>query len=136
MPTSGGTIVQAGVYGFFQHQYNYFFNDYTAPNSPTNIAPSSTGVNGGVAAFFINDKFKVTPWLTLIAGLRETAFSATISEHATDPRLGAAIKIPRLNWVFRGFYGYFYQAPPLSTATSQLQNSGHWPGFRLRSFAR
>ncbi len=111
--------IQAGVYGFAQHQYNYFFNDYT--DGTPNVSPSSIGVNGGVAAFFINDKFKVTPWLTLIAGLRETAFSSTISENATDPRLGAAIRIPRLNWVFRGFYGYFYQAPPLSTPTTQLQ---------------
>jgi len=111
--------IQAGVYGFAQHQYNYFFNDYT--DGTPNVPPSSIGVNGGVAAFFINDKFKVTPWLTLIAGLRETAFSSTISENATDPRLGAAIRIPHLNWVFRGFYGYFYQAPPLSTPTTQLQ---------------
>jgi TonB dependent receptor/Carboxypeptidase regulatory-like domain/TonB-dependent Receptor Plug Domain len=119
--------LQAGVYGFAQHQYNYFFNEYT--DGTPNVPPSSIGVNGGVAAFFINDKFKVTPWLTLIAGLRETAFSATISEHATDPRLGAAIRIPRLNWVFRGFYGYYYQAPPLSTATSQLQTLATGQGF-------
>ena len=118
---------QAGVYGFAQHQYNDFFNDFT--DGTPNVAPSSIGVNGGVAAFFINDKFKVTPWLTLIAGLRETAFSASISEHATDPRLGAAIRIPHLNWTFRGFYGYFYQAPPLSTATGQLQNLAHGQGF-------
>ncbi len=110
--------LQAGVYGFFQHQYNYFFNEYT--DTTPNVPPSSIGVNGGVAAFFINDKFKVTPWLTLIAGLRETAFSGPISEHATDPRLGAAVRIPYLNWTFRGFYGYFYQAPPLSTATGEL----------------
>jgi hypothetical protein len=119
--------IQAGVYGFAQHQYNYFFNDYT--DGTPNVSPSSIGVNGGVAAFFINDKFKVTPWLTLIAGLRETAFSSTISENATDPRLGAAIRIPRLNWVFRGFYGYFYQAPPLSTATSQLETLASGQGF-------
>ena len=119
--------LQAGVYGFGQHQYNYFFNDYT--DGTPNVPPSSIGVNGGVAAFFINDKFKVTPWLTLIAGLRETQFSSTISEHATDPRLGAALKIPRLNWVFRGFYGYYYQAPPLSTATSQLQTLASGQGF-------
>ena len=120
--------VQAGVYGFFQHQYNYFFNQYT--DGTTNVSPSSIGVNGGLAAFFVNDKFKVTPWLTLIAGLRETQFSSSpprsssllsVSEHATDPRFGAAIRIPRLNWTFRGFYGYFYQAPPLSTASDQLQ---------------
>ena len=119
--------LQAGVYGFAQHQYNYFFNEYT--DGTPNVPPSSIGVNGGLAAFFINDKFKVTPWLTLIAGLRETAFAAAISEHATDPRVGAAIKVPHLDWVFRGFYGYFYQAPPLSTATADLQNLASGQGF-------
>ena len=119
--------VQAGVYGFGQHQHNYFFNQYT--DGTPNVPPSSIGVNGGVAAFFVNDKFKLTPWLTLIAGLRETQFSSTISEHATDPRLGAAVRIPHLNWVFRGFYGYYYQAPPLSTATSQLQTLASGQGF-------
>jgi hypothetical protein len=111
--------IQAGVYGFFQHQRNYFSNVGTAPGYPT-VAPSSIGVNGGVAAEFINDKFKVTPWLTLMAGLRVTQFNASISENAVDPRFGIAIRIPRLNWVFRGFYGYYYQAPPLVTATGPL----------------
>jgi carboxypeptidase family protein/TonB-dependent receptor-like protein len=122
--------VQAGVYGFFQHQYNYFDNTFTCtqdctiygepPNGLPNFSPSSIGVSGGVSAEFINDKFKVTPWLTLIAGLRETQFNASISENATDPRVGIAVKVPRLNWVFRGFYGLFYQAPPLVTATGAL----------------
>jgi hypothetical protein len=130
--------LQAGVYGFFQHQYNYFNNVYTCtqncpiygvPPNPPNYGPSSIGVNGGVAAFFVNDKFKVTPWLTLIAGLRETYFSSAISENSTAPRLGAAVRIPHLNWTFRGFYGYYYQAPPLSTATSQLQQLGVNQGY-------
>jgi TonB dependent receptor/Carboxypeptidase regulatory-like domain/TonB-dependent Receptor Plug Domain len=123
----GKNNFQAGVYGFGQHQYNYFFNQYTTPGAQ-NVPASSIGVNGGVAAFFLNDKFKLTPWLTLIAGLRETQFNSSaaspfpsISEHATDPRLGATVSIPHLNWVFRGFYGYYYQAQPLSTATNQLQ---------------
>ena len=60
-----------------QHQYNHFSNVYTVPNSPPDVLLSSIGVNGGVAAFFINDKFKVTPWLTLIAGLRETQFNSS-----------------------------------------------------------
>jgi hypothetical protein len=119
--------LQAGAYGFGQHQHNYFYNQYT--DGTPNVPASSIGVNGGVAAFFINDKVKVTPWLTLMAGLRETAFAASISEHATDPRVGVAVRIPRLSWVFRGFYGYFYQAPPLSTATSQLQTLAGGQGF-------
>ena len=110
--------VDAGVYGFAQHQYNYFKNVFTdgSPNFPA----SSVGINGGVAAVFLNDKFKVTPWLTLIAGIRQTEFRSTISENATDPRFGVALKVPHLNWVFRGFYGYYYQAPPLATATGAL----------------
>ncbi len=131
--------LQAGVYGFFQHQHNYFDNLFTCtqnctpygepPNGLTsdNYPPSSIGVNGGVVAEFINDKFKVTPWLTFIAGLRETQFNSSppsplpsVSENATDPRVGVAVRVPRLNWVFRGFYGLYYQAPPLVTATGAL----------------
>ncbi len=41
-------------------------------------------------------------------------------ENATDPRFGIAIRIPKINWVFHGFYGDFYQAPPLLTATGPL----------------
>ena len=120
--------LQAGVYGFFQHQYNYFFNDYT--DGTPNFSPSSIGVNGGLAAEFINDKLKVTPWLTLIAGLRATEFEdKSVSENTAEPRFGVAIRVPRLNWVFRGFYGYYYQAPPLSTATEQLIQGGKQQGF-------
>jgi len=116
--TFGKNNLQAGVYGFAQHQYNYFNNVFT--DGSENFPPSSIGVTGGVAAEFIDDKFKVNPWFTLIAGLRQTEFRATISENATDPRLGTTVKIPRLNWIFRGFFGYFYQAPPLVTATGAL----------------
>jgi hypothetical protein len=124
--------LQAGVYGFYQHQYNYFSNvgfTFEGVMFPT-IPPSSIGVNGGEAVEFVNDKFKVTPWLTLIAGLRATEFSSTSSsENTAEPRFGVAIRIPRLNWVFRGFYGYYYQAPPLSTATAELIQGGVQQGF-------
>jgi hypothetical protein len=110
--------LQAGVYGFGQHQHNYFDNEFH--DGEANFPASSIGVNGGVTALFVNDKFKVAPWLTLIAGLRQTEFDSTISQSATDPRFGLAVKVPHLNWVFRGFYGYFYQAPPLVTATGAL----------------
>ncbi len=119
--------LQAGVYGFFQHQYNYF-NNYYNDGTP-NVPASSIGVNGGVSAEFINDKFKVTPWFTLITGLRLTQFDATISETAADPRFGGALRIPRLNWVFSGFYGYYYQAPPLVTATGPLLDLANGQNF-------
>ena len=50
-------------------------------------------------------------------------------ENKADPRAGAAITIPRLNWVVRGFYGYYYQAPPLVTATGALVGVGNNQGY-------
>jgi hypothetical protein len=76
-----------------------------------------------------SDTFKITSWLTIIAGLRQTHFDTSavgpepeIVENATDPRVGVAVKIPRLNWVFRAFYLDFYQAAPLLTTTGPLLN--------------
>lgn len=94
------------------------------------FGPSSAAVTGGLIEEYISDRFKVTSWLTLIAGLRESHFSVGsisgtqpgVVENATDPRYGVAIRVPRLNWVFRAFYGKFYQGPPLLTATGPLFN--------------
>ena len=41
-------------------------------------------------------------------------------ENASGPRVGASLRIPKLNWVFRAFYGRFYQAPPLLTVSGPL----------------
>jgi outer membrane cobalamin receptor len=110
--------LQAGIYGFAQHQHDFFDNRFT--DGSENVQPSSEGVNGGVAAAFVDDKVKVTSWFTLIAGLRRTQFWSDVTENATDPRFGATLRVPKLDWVFRGFYGYYYQAPPLVTATGAL----------------
>ena len=110
--------LQAGVYGFAQNQHNYFNNVFR--DGTPNLPASSIGVTGGLSAEFIDDTFKVNSMLTLMAGVRQTNFDATISESATDPRVGATVRVPHLNWVFRAFYGHFYQAPPLVTATGAL----------------
>ena len=110
--------LDAGVYGFYQHQSNYFFNQFT--DGTENFPPSSIGVNGGVAAEFINDRFNATKWLTIIAGLRVTEFRSTVAENQADPRVGVALRVPRLNWILRAFYGHYYQPPPLLTATGPL----------------
>ena len=122
--------VQVGVYGFAQHQSNFFDNVFTGcGTSCQNFGPSSAAVTGGLGEAFLSDRFKATSWLTLIAGLRYSHFDSgsvgggsqpAVVENATDPRLGIAIRVPRLNWVFHGFYGQFYQAPPLLTATGPL----------------
>ncbi len=112
--------IEAGVYGFAQAQSNTFNNVFT--DGSTNFAPSSAAVTGGLAEVFVSDRFKATSWLTLIAGFRYSHFDSgsSVVENAPDPRFGVAIRIPRINWVFRGFYGVFYQAPPLLTATGPL----------------
>ena len=115
--------IEAGVYGFAQRQYNFFNNVFTDCGSDcANYGPSSASVNGGLIEEYFSDRFKATSWLTLIAGVRESHFDSGsfLTENATSPRVGVALRIPRLNWVFHGFYGLFYQPPPLLTATGPL----------------
>ncbi len=120
--------IQVGLYGFAQHQSSFFNNIFTdCGTTCQNFGPSQAAVTGGLAEAYFSDTFKVTPWLTLIAGVRQSHFYAPsvgtqpeIVENATDPRLGVAVRVPRLNWVFRAFYGEYYQAPPLLTATGPL----------------
>jgi len=121
--------VEAGVYGFVQHQSNFFDNVFTDCGAACqNFGPSAAAITGGLAEAFLSDRFKVTPWLTVIAGLRQSHFTSPslggtqpgIAENSTDPRVGVALRVPLLKWIFRGFYGDFYQAPPLLTATGPL----------------
>lgn len=124
--------LQVGFFGFGQHDRQLFGAIFNCPsNNDPNFVPCDPTqlpsnfsdrelASGGLAALFLDDKFKVTPWLTLIAGMRPTHFSGGISESAVSPRFGAALSVPRLNWVFRGFYGNYYQAPPLITASGPL----------------
>jgi outer membrane receptor protein involved in Fe transport len=125
--------LRAGIYGFTQQDDQLFgliFNDNSAPNlNPPDV---ETPV-GSQVAVYAEDQLKATSWLTLNAGLRQTHFSGGVVEDATSPRVGASVRIPKLNWVFRGFYGHFYQAPPLLTASGPLlqivtnQNLGFVP---------
>lgn len=111
--------LQAGVYTFAQHDNQTFgliFNDDSGNAPIHDVEP----VNGALEAVFLEDKFTVAPWLTLTAGVRSTHFSANITENATDPRLGAALRVPRLKWILHGYYGRFYQAPPLASIAGPL----------------
>jgi outer membrane cobalamin receptor len=110
--------LQIGFYGFGQHD-NETFGLISNDGSGNNFRqPEAT--TGSVAAFFIDDKFTLTPWLTLMAGVRPTHFSGEVTENAISPRFGVALAVPKLKWVFRGFYGHYYQAPPLQTASGPL----------------
>ena len=111
--------LQAGVYSFYQQDNELFgvtFNDGSG-NPPFTDVEHPTG---SLEAFFLDDKFKPAPWLTLTAGIRPTHFSGGVSENAISPRFGIALNIPHLNWTFRAFYGHYYQPPPLITASGPL----------------
>jgi hypothetical protein len=114
---------QAGVYSFYQQNHEQFGSIF---NDGTGSPPFSDVENpkGSLTAFFIDDKFKPVSWLTLSAGIRPTHFSGVrgFSEDAISPRFGAALTAPHLNWTFRAFYGNYYQAPPLVTASGPLLN--------------
>lgn len=110
---------QVGVYSFYQHDGEAFgalFNDGSG-----NLAfRDEEHRSGNLVAFFVDDRFKVTEWLTLMFGMRPTRFSGAVTETAISPRVGASLVVPHLGWVVRGFYGHYYQAPPLITASGPL----------------
>jgi outer membrane receptor protein involved in Fe transport len=108
----------AGLYAFGQHD-NEFVGLIANDGSGDSLVQTSIST-GQLETLFVEDQYKATSWLTLIGGLRLTHFGGSISENAADPRLGGAITIPHLRWTLRGFWGTYYQAPPLSTASGPL----------------
>ena len=134
--TLSGTFARnsmsGGFYGFRQHDNQLFsvlFNDESAPNFTDREI-----INGGLEEFWFEDKFKATSWLTLSGGVRQSHFSGTITENATSPRVGISLRVPKINWVFHGFYGHFYQAPPLLTFSGPaLVNAASGQGYSFGS---
>ena len=111
--------LEAGLYAFGQHDSYLFgavFND--GSGNPNFSIPDSA--SGGVEEAYVADSYRPTAWLTLKAGLRQTLFQGQFTETEVDPRFGVAVRLPKLNWVFRGFYGRFYQPPPLLTAAGPV----------------
>jgi hypothetical protein len=109
---------RVGVYAYGEHDSRKF--GLTATDDSGLALNQKVAPSGGLVAVFLEDQFKINQWLTINGGVRLSHFQGAISENAADPRVGAAIRVPRLNWVLRGFYGRFYQAPPLSTVSGPL----------------
>jgi len=110
--------VQVGVLGFSQHDtdvFNILFND--GSNVPVN---EKSNPSGALEAAYVEDTFKATNRLSFMAGVRQTHFAGGVVENATSPRLGTTLILPGVNWIFRGFWGKFYQAPPLTTLSGPL----------------
>ena len=111
--------VQLGVTGFSQRDsesFDVLFND------GSNSAPINQRLNpsGSLIAAYIEDTYKATDWLTFAGGVRQTHFAGALTENATSPRLGATVRLPAVDWLLRGFWGKYYQAPPLTTLEGPL----------------
>jgi TonB dependent receptor/Carboxypeptidase regulatory-like domain/TonB-dependent Receptor Plug Domain len=109
--SNGTHDVRAGLLAMGQHDNQAFS---ISDGVSTEVASRKT-LWGNEVALFAEDQWRATPWLTMSGGVRFTRFSGNVDEHAVDPRVGAAVRIPRVGIVLRGFYGRYYQAPPLLT---------------------
>ncbi len=130
---AGKHTLQAGFYSFGQHD-GYRFGAVFSPGAAVEVPCTNAGATGsdsrdflicssaagGLTEEYISDNYKATGWLTLIAGLRESQFMSAVTEIENDPRVGIAMQVPKINWVFRAFYGRYYQPPPLLTASGPL----------------
>jgi hypothetical protein len=110
--------LQMGVTGFSQRDsenFDVLFND--GSNAPIAQAQNPSG---SLVAAYLEDTYRATDWLTFAGGLRQTHFAGALTENATSPRLGVSLLLPKINWVLRGFWGKYYQAPPLTTLSGPL----------------
>lgn len=114
-----------GFQGFAQDERTFFA--LSSPGNPTISQNDSQW--GSVIALFAEEQFKPTRWLTFNGGLRLTHFSGPLSETVLDPRIGTAVVLPKVGWVLRGFYGRYYQAPPLTTISGPFLDLAAQQGF-------
>jgi outer membrane receptor for ferrienterochelin and colicin len=118
---------KVGFYGFYQHDAALF--GVRATDGSGLSLQQRERLTGDFQAGFLEDQVKPTSWLTLTGGIRLTRFHGAFSETAASPRAGASIRVPYLNWVLRGFYGRYYQPPPLSTVSGPLLELALSQGF-------
>ena len=117
----GWNSFSGGLYSFYQRENDLFgalINDGSAPSQPDQ--PSNA--NAGLTEFYVADHLRLGQYVTLLGGERFSIYRSQLNESAIYPRIGATVRIPRLNWVLRGFYGHFFQPAPIETVSSSVLN--------------
>ncbi len=117
---------RAGIEAWGQHD-NTFFGLIANPGGAVLNQAEKRWANS--TALFFEDQYKATSWLTFDLGIRMTHYAGLVNENAADPRLGAAIRIPRLNWTLHGYYAYYYQPPPLDSLAGPALDFAVSQGF-------
>ena len=110
-----------GLYSFYQHENDLFgvkVNDGSGPSQPNKPASA----DAGLLEFYVGDHLRLGQYVTLLGGERFSIYRAWLNESATYPRIGMTVRIPKLNWVLRGFYGHFLQPAPILTVSSAVLN--------------
>ncbi|MBZ5515238.1 MAG: TonB-dependent receptor [Acidobacteriia bacterium] len=123
----GKSNLHLGVQTLAEHDDMRF--DVTATDGSGLAVSQRTNPWGNLEAAFVQEQYKLTPWLTLNGGARVTRFSGLFTETSVDPRTGAAIRVPKLRWVLHGFYGRSYQPPPLDSVAGPLLQFAVQKGF-------
>jgi hypothetical protein len=114
---AGWSSFSAGLYSFAQNEDDLF--SVTGPNCSPGC---SADVDAGLFEFYLADHLRLGRYVALLGGERFSIYRSQLDESATYPRLGATVRIPRLNWVLRGFYGHFFQPAPILTVSSSVLN--------------
>ena len=115
---TGKHNLRAGFSGIAQDDSQFF--GLQATDGPGLSLAQNQKVRANLDVGYVEDQYKLMPWLTLNGGVRLTYFSGLLTEWVASPRAGAAFQLPGLHWVIRGSYGRYYQPPPLSTVSGPL----------------
>jgi len=117
----GWNSFSGGMYSFYQRENDLFgtqVNDGSGPSQPT----TSALANAGLVEFYLSDHLRLGSYITVQVGERFSILRSSINESAMYPRIGATLRIPRLNWVLRGHYGRAFQPAPVLTVSSSVLN--------------
>ena len=119
----GPNNFSAGMYSFYQGENDLFGLVINNQSYSANSVPNTTSTtNAGLVEFHLSDHLRLGQYVTLLGGMRFSIYRAGLNESAAYPRIGATVRIPRLNWVLRGFYGHFFQPAPVQTVSSAFLN--------------
>jgi len=112
--------LQAGMFAFYEHDSEVFGALFNDTSGRTSFRAGPQRPSARFVSLFAEERFKPFSCVTLSAGLRPAFYDGGVGESAVNPRFGVAFTLPRLHWTVRGFYGHYYQAPPLVTVSGPL----------------
>lgn len=124
--TVGPNDFSGGLYSFFQHEHDLFGLQINDGSFPASSVPNTAAAQAaGIAEFHFSDQLKLGRYISLYGGMRISSYHAALTENAAYPRIGATVEVPHLHWVFRGYYGHYFQPAPVQTVSSRLLDYVH-----------